>query len=91
MAEEQHNNGNGEDADRADDVANNVSDTHGVFSFVGGWWGSKPPVGYAVSHSCARCIAAGFARSPKHSQRVRPMYPIIDPRIVMRMVRLPVG
>jgi hypothetical protein len=44
MAEEQHNNGNGEDADRADDVADNVSDAHGVFSFVGGWWGPKPPV-----------------------------------------------
>jgi hypothetical protein len=43
MAEEQHNNWNGEDADRADDVANNVSDAHGVFSFVGGWWGPKPP------------------------------------------------
>jgi hypothetical protein len=34
MAEEQHNNWNGKDADRADDVANNVSDAHGVFSFV---------------------------------------------------------
>ena len=34
MAEEQHNNGNGEDAARADDVADNVSNAHGVFSFV---------------------------------------------------------
>jgi hypothetical protein len=32
MAEEQHNNGNGKDADRADDVADNVSDAHSVFS-----------------------------------------------------------
>jgi hypothetical protein len=44
MAEEQHNKWNDDHADRADDAANNVSDAHGVVSFVGGWWGPKPPV-----------------------------------------------